>query len=176
MSPIHKYGIVLRLIEQDDAEFILKLRTDPVLNQYLSYTKPNVSDQIRWIKNYKNKEELGLEYYFIVQDQEENKFGTIRLYNFDEKSFELGSWLFLKNSPFAMAVKAHFIGFEIGFEILNIDHCKTEVRKKNISVIRYMDNFNPIIIHEDNLNVNFLLSKENFYKRKHELTIFRMHQ
>ena len=98
------------------------------------------------------------------------------MYNYDEKSFELGSWLFLKNSPFAMAVKAHFIGFEIGFEILNIDHCKTEVRKKNISVIRYMDNFNPIIIHEDNLNVNFLLSKENFYKRKHELTIFRMHQ
>ncbi len=112
---INKYGIILRAVEVDDAEFILSLRTDSSLNQFISYTNPNLEDQVKWIENYKIREKSGIEYYFIVQDSEENKFGTIRIYDFDEKSFEIGSWLFRTNSPLGMAVKAHFIGFEKSF-------------------------------------------------------------
>jgi len=172
MESIYRYGIILRTVELVDAAFILSLRTNPELNQYISNTLPDISSQINWIQKYKLKEKSGLEYYFVAQDQHGNKFGTIRLYNFDKTSFELGSWLFIKNSPFAMAVKAHFIGLEIGFEILKADYCKIEVRKKNKNVLSYVEDFKPAIVNEDDLNKYFSLSKENFYKRKSKLAIF----
>ena len=173
MKHISRYGIFLRSVEEADAEFIITLRTDPKLNKYISTTSPNIADQIKWIKNYKLKEKLGLEYYFIVHDMEGNKFGTIRIYNLEEKRLELGSWLFLKNSPFAMAVKAHFIGLETGFELLKAEYCKIEVRKKNIGVVRYVEDFKPKIINEDDLSFYFILSKENYYKRKNRLALFQ---
>ena len=172
MEPINRYGIILRLVEEEDAEFIFELRNNSGLNQFISYTSPKLIDQIRWIKEYKVREEAGQEYYFVTQDQQGNKYGTIRLYNLDEKSFEIGSWLFNNNSPIGMAVKAHFIGFETGFEVLNAEYCRFEIRKKNQGVLRYMHDFETTLINEDDLNYYYTLTKESFYKRRSQLSIF----
>jgi acetyltransferase-like isoleucine patch superfamily enzyme len=172
MKIINKYGIVLRAVEVNDAEFILSLRTDSTLNQFISYTNPNLEDQIKWIENYKIREKSGLEYYFTAEDTEGNKFGTIRIYDFDERSFEIGSWLFRTNSPLGMAVKAHFIGFETGFELLKADYCRFEIRKKNVGVLRYMNDFKTTKVGEDDLNYYFTLSKENFYARRNKISVF----
>ena len=172
MNIINKYGIILRPVEVDDAEFILSLRTDSNLNQFISYTNPRIDDQINWIENYKIREKSGLEYYYVAEDNEGNKFGTIRLYDFDEKSFEIGSWLFRTNSPLGMAVKAHFIGFETGFEVLKADYCRFEIRKKNLAVLRYMNDFKADKVGEDDLNYYFTLSKEKFYVRRNKISIF----
>jgi len=172
MNLIERYGIVLRLVELDDADFIFKLRTNTELNKFISYTSLDIADQIKWIQVYKCKEKRGLEYYFIVQDQSGNKYGTIRLYNFDGNSFEIGSWLFSNPSPIGMAVKAHFIGFETGFELFNVDYCKFEIRKDNKGVLRYMQDFKTTLVKEDDLNFYFTLTKENFLKRRSQLSIF----
>lgn len=172
MCQICKYGVALRFVETNDAEFILALRTDPKLSQFISMSSPNLSDQITWIKKYKERERAGLEFYFIAQDMYGKKYGTIRLYNFDERSFEIGSWLFLTNSPFGMAVKAHFLGIETGFEILKADYCRFEIRKGNIGVLNYMKDFKTNLISEDQENYYFTLSKEDFYLRKNKLAIF----
>ena len=169
---ISRYGICLRLVEEADAEFILTLRTNPLLNTYISYTSPNITDQIKWIQNYKIREAQDLEYYFVCEDIKGNKYGTIRLYDFDESGFEVGSWVFVPKSPLGIAVKAHIMGIETGFEYLNTDYCKITVRKKNTGVIRYIQDFNALIIREDDLDFYFLLSKENFYNRKNKLAIF----
>jgi acetyltransferase-like isoleucine patch superfamily enzyme len=172
MEPINRYGITLRLVEEKDAEFIFELRNNSGLNRFISYTSPKLNDQIKWIKDYKIREEAGLEYYFVAQDQLGNNYGTIRLYNLDEKSFEIGSWLFNNNSPIGMAVKAHFIGFETGFEILKAEYCRFEIRKKNQGVLRYMRDFETTLVNEDDLNYYFTLSKESFYKRRSQLSFF----
>lgn len=172
MKIVNKYGIILRLVEESDADFILKLRTDIALNRFISYTSPQRDDQLKWIQEYKLRENAGLEYYYIAQDQNGNKYGTIRIYNLDDKSFELGSWLFHTKSPIGMAVKAHFIGFEIGFELLKAEYCRFEIRKKNTGVLRYMQDFEKTLVKEDDLNYYFTLTKENFYKRRNQLSIF----
>jgi len=169
IKPIFKYGTIIRLLEIDDAEFILKLRSDPERNKFISYTSPNLHDQIKWIKNYKIREKQGLEYYFVGQDLNEIKYGTIRLCNFDEISFEIGSWVFLPNSPLGIAVKSHIIGIETGFELLNADYCRLTVRKKNTGVLRYLKTFKPITIKDDGLNFYLALSKQNFYDSKNKL-------
>jgi acetyltransferase-like isoleucine patch superfamily enzyme len=176
MKTISRYGIVLRLVEEDDAKFILNLRIDQKLKQFISDTSPDLADQIKWIQDYKIREQEKLEYYFIAEDHIGNKYGTIRLYNLDEKSFELGSWLFSCNSPLGMAVKAHFIGFETGFEILKADYCKFEIRKKNTAVIRYMQDFITTKVNEDDLNYYYTLSKENFYIRRNKVSFLKSKQ
>jgi len=40
----------IKLIEEEDADFIVKLRNNPKLNRYLNPTSSNVVDQIKWIK------------------------------------------------------------------------------------------------------------------------------
>lgn len=172
MEPDNKYGIILRLVEEEDAEFILKLRCNNLLNKFISSTSGDITDQINWIKNYKKRELAGLEFYFIAVDLEGKRYGTIRLYNFDEKSFEIGSWLFLPNSPLGMAVKAHFAAYEKGFKYLNADYCRFEIRKRNMSVLRYIKDFKTTLVNEDDLNYYFTLTKENFLIRRNQLSKF----
>lgn len=172
MKIISKYGIYLRLVEESDAEFILSLRTNPKLNAHISYTSPHISEQVKWIKEYKIKEFHGLEYYYIAHDQYGNKYGTIRLYNFDERSFELGSWVFMPNSPLGIAAKTHLIGLETGFEQLNAEYCRIAVRKNNVAVVRYIMGFKAIIVHEDDIDYYFNLSKESFYMHKPTMPFF----
>ncbi|KAF0238242.1 MAG: N-acetylglucosamine-1-phosphate [Prolixibacteraceae bacterium] len=172
MQRIEKYGIVLRVVKEEDAEFILKLRTDVKLSRFISHTVPDLEAQIKWIKKYKKREESGQEYYFIAEDKKGEKYGTIRIYNFDDNSFEIGSWLFLPKSPLGMAIKAQFIGFELGFERLKAEFCRLEVRKKNTAVLRYFQNFEKVMVREDELNYYFLLSKGNFFKRRGEIPFF----
>lgn len=176
MEVINRYGITLRLVEEEDAEFIFQLRTDSRLNKFISYTSPKIADQIKWLQYYKIRELEGLEYYYIAQDHIGNKYGTIRLYNFDDKSFEIGSWLFHSDAPIGMAVKAHFIGFETGFEVLKAEYCRFEIRKKNKAVLRYMHDFKTTLVNEDELNYYFTLSKENFYERRNKLPLFNKPQ
>lgn len=172
MKIISKYGIYLRLVEESDAEFILSLRTNPKLNAHISYTSPSLPEQVKWINEYKIKELHGLEYYYIAHDQYGNRYGTIRLYNFDERSFELGSWVFMPNSPLGIAAKAHLMGLEIGFDQLNADYCRIVVRKNNIAVVRYILGFNATIAFEDDIDYHFHLTKESFYTHKPTMPFF----
>lgn len=170
MSPISKCGIILRLVEENDAEFILSLRTNVQLNRYISTTSDDIADQKKWIKNYKIIEFAGLEFYFIAEDLNGNRYGTIRLYNFDENSFEIGSWLFLPKSPLGMAVKAQFIAIETGFKELKKEYCRLEIRKENEAVLRYMKGFKTTLVREDDLNYYYTLTEENFYFRKKKIS------
>lgn len=163
-----KYGFNLRLAELEDAKFILSLRTNPLLNQFLSATSDDLEKQIEWIRQYKQREKNNQEYYFVAEI-DGIKYGTTRLYNFDELSFEAGSWLFSKETPAGLAIKADIIGRRFGFEALNATYCKFKVRKENKSVIRYHMGYQPTLITEDELNYYFKLSRANFENHSEKL-------
>lgn len=172
MESINKYGIILRLITINDAEFIVRLWQNPLVKNFISQYIPTVDSQIEWIQNYKKREELGLDYYFIAQDYSYNSYGTVRLYNFDEISFELGSWIFMPHSPLGIAVKTHIIGMETGFKLSNGEYCKVTVRKGNHNVLKYLDNFKPIMLKQEGENIYLMLTKESFYNFKNRLSLF----
>ena len=46
----------LRLVGEEDAEFICSLRNDEKLNTYISKSTADINAQKKWIRNYKNKE------------------------------------------------------------------------------------------------------------------------
>ena len=51
---LDRYGIHVRLVREEDAEFIVKLRTDPQHARFLGHTDNNVSKQVEWMREYKN--------------------------------------------------------------------------------------------------------------------------
>ena len=62
---IEKYGLVARFVKEDDAAFIVQLRTDPILSRFLHATDSSVEKQKEWIHSYKERESRGEDYYFI---------------------------------------------------------------------------------------------------------------
>jgi RimJ/RimL family protein N-acetyltransferase len=159
-------GVLLRLIEKNDAQFIVNLRSDQRLGQNLSPTSSKVEDQITWIKDYKKREAEKKEYYFIIEDSNKKHWGTIRLYNFDENSFTIGSWICLPNNKDKIAIKAWLLCVEFGFEQLNFDVLLFDVRKKNTSVLYYAKLYHPKLVSEDDLNCFFMLEKAAFYENR----------
>jgi len=157
-----KYGIILRLAKISDAKFILELRTDPKLKKYISYTDNNISKQVNWLKNYKKRELERKEYYFIIENNKKERFGTYRIYNMESNSFTIGSWLCRSNSPPNVAIKADILCKEFGFYQLNRQICKFDIRKGNKKVIAYHKMFNPDLIDENEWNFYYKLDRKNY--------------
>lgn len=163
-----KYNIVLELVTEKDAQFIIGLRSGK-RSTHISYTEPDILKQISWIKQYKIREQNNLEYYFIVKDLDGKKWGTTRLYNFNNDKFEVGSWVFLEDSPVGIAIKGDIITREIAFEQLGFESCKFDVRKENKTVLKYHCGYKPLLVAEDGLNFYFELNKQDFYKQRDKL-------
>jgi RimJ/RimL family protein N-acetyltransferase len=167
MNKIYLFDkIYQRLVSEEDASFIFELRTDKQLAKHLSVTNGTVQDQVDWIKNYKVREAIGLEYYFITENEDGEKFGLNRIYNMKDNTFELGSWLFKKDAPSGISILSDIATREYGFNILNLTKMVFEVRRENKSVIKYHHLFLPSLVREDELNYYYSLSKDKFNSQK----------
>jgi len=63
MENLSARTIYFRLINENDAEFICSLRSDPYLNAYLSKSDNRISVQEEWIRKYKSREQKKQEFY-----------------------------------------------------------------------------------------------------------------
>ena len=144
MENYKKYDIELSLVTEEDAQFILDLRTDASKSRFISKTDYNIDVQKNWIKEYKKREKVGVEFYFIAIDNTGQKFATYRLYNFDpiKNEIEIGSFISKPNYTNASnIVKLDILIKEYAFEVLGVTNVNFEVRKKNISVQNYHKKF-----------------------------------
>lgn len=166
---ISKY--VIRLIEEEDAEFIVGLRNNPKLNRHLNSTSLKVEDQIKWILEYKIREENLEEFYFIIL---ENGFkrGLYRLYKINNVSFTIGSWLFdscdNRNLPIMVDLKMA----DLGFYNLHKNVMLYDVRRGNKKVIRYHSLKSPLQYSEDELNNYYLITSSNWEIAKKNVISF----
>ena len=115
-----KYGIIFRFVNEADAEFIIRLRTDPKLTRFIHDTDSDIDKQKEWIRNYKIRESAGTEYYFVVNCQN-NPVGLIRIYNIHEKVFTVGSIIMGPEAPIHCALAATIMAKEIAFKILDLE-------------------------------------------------------
>ncbi|MDD2576562.1 MAG: hypothetical protein PHV76_03565 [Bacteroidales bacterium] len=167
-----KYGINFRFVTEEDASFIIKLRTDDTLSRYIHSTPNDVNKQIDWIREYKKKERLGLEYYFVFY-KDGMPFGVNRLYHMSEKGkFTSGSWICLPDAKIEDVVASSLIPRIIAFEMLNkeIEFGVEGCHEDNKKVIK----FNKMIglkikgyrMEGNNKFYTFNLLKEDFYTNK----------
>ena len=117
---LDKYGLHVRFVNSSDAEFILSLRTDPVKSRYIGMTDESVNTQIKWIKDYKEREKQGIDYYFFYE-YEGKPAGVNRIYNIKENHFVHGSWVFSDKLPPFCSLAAALIAREIAYDTLGLE-------------------------------------------------------
>ena len=164
-------SIEIRLVETEDAPFIVELRNDPRLGRYLSKTSSSITEQEKWIIDYKEREALKEEFYFLISENG-IKRGLYRLYNINKYSFTIGSWLFAKCEILNLPIFIDIIISDFGFDVLNIPILLFDVRKENKKVIHYHLLKRPLIYYEDNLNLYCLLKREKWEDTKGRVAHF----
>ena len=166
---IVKYGLHVRLVREEDAEFIVRLRTDERLGRYIHATSNDVEKQQEWIKAYKQREAGGSEYYFIFETGAGNPLGVYRLYEISEQYFTSGSWIFLPDSPMGASMIAFIIAREIAWDIVPDAINLYDIKKANKSVLLFTSTFTPKVIRETVDTFYFENTKEDFNNHKDQV-------
>jgi RimJ/RimL family protein N-acetyltransferase len=120
----------LRPVRDEDAAFIVGLRSDPELGRYLHPTSPNVADQLAWLARY--YERPG-DYYFVIERLATGApEGLIGVYDIEAGQAEWGRWL-LKPGSLA-AVESAALVYRCAFELLQLDavYCRTVAANERV--------------------------------------------
>ena len=159
-----RYGIHVRNVDLNDAEFLFNLRSDKYLTRFISQFEGSLEDQKEWIRKYKEREDAGTEWYFMFLYNGERQ-GVARLYKIEQDHFTQGSWLFKPDAIAGCSILGNIISSEIGFELPNKEYELTDARKGN-RTHRWVKTFNPEFLYETDLDIFYKITKENFNKAK----------
>jgi RimJ/RimL family protein N-acetyltransferase len=157
--------IFLRLADISDATFIHSLRVDKKYNKYLSTVDDDISKQKEWLLTYKIRENLGIEYYYIIHRNSDSlPIGTVRIYDFigDKDSFCWGSWILNENKPRYAALECALMIYEYAFYELGFKRCHMDIRKQNTKVIDFHKRFGVKIIGETEADYLGTYYREDF--------------
>lgn len=168
---LDRYGLHCRLVNGDDAEFILKLRTNEHLSRFIHPTENNLEMQIDYIRAYKERELQGIDYYFMFF-LDDKPVGVNRLYHITEKEFTFGSWVFEEGLPYWVSCAGAIIAREFGFEVLNkereVDIEGTHEDNKGVIMFSRMlgMDFNGERMDDKGRYLTGYMLKESFEKNK----------
>jgi hypothetical protein len=159
-----KYGLLFRFVEESDAEFIVRLRTQPEKAQFLHAVSVDVEKQKEWIYKYKEREKAEQEFYFICEKDGE-PISLFRLYNRTENTITGGSWIMKNGVDSTILFQIDLFELDYVFEQLKMKKKLIDVRKNNKKVVKYHKNFHKII-SEDDLNVYMEMDHELYLRKK----------
>ena len=164
-----RYGLCYRFVREEDAELIVRLRTDPKLGRFINSTDGDVEKQREWIREYKKREAAGTDFYFIFGLADGTMLGVSRVYGVTETSFETGSWVFDPDAPYGAAFLGDLICHEIAYELFPEKVNLHDIKKDNANVLRYASLFNPKLIGETEDSFRFENNKIDFYLAEEKL-------
>jgi RimJ/RimL family protein N-acetyltransferase len=168
--------ISFRLANVSDAEFILNLRLNAQKNRYLSPVNNSLDSQKAWLKSYKKRERAGNEFYYIIQDRDNDNLGVVRIYDFKNDSFCWGSWILCDHAPSYAAIESALLIYEIAFYELGFSNSHFDVRKDNNRVLNFHKKFGASPIRDDGLNCYLTISKKTYEKTRQRYRKFLREQ
>jgi len=163
--------IYLRLIQEEDVDFLLSLRLNQQLSKYLNPIDDNKQKQLDWLKGYKQRETNGTDYYFVIVDKDIGDIGLIRVYNINyaDSTFTWGSWVIKdENRPQYAAIESLLLVYEFAFNELGLTIAKFDVRNDNSHVIKFYNRFGADFVYKDELNNYFELTKVRYTQLKYD--------
>lgn len=130
--------LVMRNAAIVDAAFILSLRTNQQKSRHLSRVSDDLAKQEEWLRAYgENRTEA----YFIIEDLNGNRLGTVRLYDAQVDSFCWGSWILVDGAPTTAAIESALIVYTYALDVLSFDHSHFQVQKANERVWKFHERF-----------------------------------
>jgi len=159
---LNKYGIHCRLVNESDSGFIVRLRADEKRGRYIHHTDQDIDKQILWIRDYKEREARGEEYYFIY-DINGVPFGVNRIYSIEDNHCTEGSWVCLPIEDSSKVIASSLIIRDIIFESLGFDYDVFDVRLDNKKVRTFHRISGAKLIGKTEIDALYKLSKEDYF-------------
>lgn len=157
---IDMYGLHTRLVNENDVDFILMLRTNKELTKNIHSTDNDREAQIEWIRNYKKREEEGRDYYFIFY-KDDVPVALNRIYNIYSIYATPGSWIIdPHHSSFELALATSLINGYIMFHLLGVEISVYDVRKKNKQVVKFHKLMGAKIFTESDIDYFFYKNRK----------------
>ena len=161
----HMFGLDARLVREEDAEFILSLRTDKELTKNIHSTDNDISKHLKWFVEYKKREKEGRDYYFIYF-KDGKPIGLNRTYNIYEYYGTPGSWLCCRDNDPNVSLATYFFAREIQFQYLGLDLLVYDVRKANKKVWKMHKLLGAQQVGESEIDYYFVMNKDVYYSRR----------
>jgi hypothetical protein len=141
------YGnkLVFRDTTENDADFILGLRTHSQKSRYISQTSNDIKDQRQWLRNYQQSDDQA---YFIVSSLSGDALGTVRLYDALENSFCWGSWIMRDGAPHFAAIESALMVYSYAIDYLGFSSARIDVRVGNKRQWQFHERFGSKRISE----------------------------
>jgi hypothetical protein len=165
---LERYGVQVRLANEGDAEFILSLRTNEKLSRFLHSTDNDVEKQRQWMRNYKLREAMGEDYYFIYYYQGQ-PFALNRIYDIKTDRATGGSWISKPGTDLEQSIASVMIERDILFDVLGLDFDAFDVRKGNKKVQKLHAMFGAVKVGESDLDYYYELPKEVYHVHRDEI-------
>ena len=113
---MEKYGLKVRLVTENDTDYIMNLRTNEELSKFIHKTDNDVQKHLEWFKKYKQRESEARDYYFIYY-KDDKPVGLNRIYNIYEYYGTIGSWLCSPSNEVEVSMATHLLLHDIIFEV-----------------------------------------------------------
>lgn len=124
---------------EDDADFTLSLRQDPVLTKYLPRLDITLQQQKEWIRKQRATEG---DYFFVVRTLENQPIGTVSIYDIKGYSSESGRLALIGNACENM--EASLLLFHFAFDIIGLKEVKGYILDGNKRAERFNRQFGCI--------------------------------
>lgn len=165
---LNSLGLSVRLVNEDDADFILSLRTDVHLARFIHQTDDNLDKQVEWIRQYKKREREGREYYFIYSNNKQ-PVGLNRIYNIYDYYGTIGSWICSPENDTEISLATYILMFDLMFDYIKLDITIFDVRKENKHVWKLHKMLGAKIVGESDIDYYFILNKVTYYKNRENI-------
>jgi len=163
-----RFGIITRLVQVSDAEFIYRLRSDKYLTRHIHPFDGTLEDQIQWINGYKEREQQGKEFYFIYE-KKGKPFGVNRIYSIEDNHGTTGSWICIPGSSPIDVLATSIILYDLCFDELQFEKVFYDTRKDNTSALKVNRALGGVYLYEKNEDLYFELLPENYHSVRDRL-------
>ncbi|NND00942.1 MAG: GNAT family N-acetyltransferase [Gammaproteobacteria bacterium] len=162
---IEGHAFRLRPVRDEDAEFIVGLRCNPVLNQFLHTTSNSIDDQLRWLHEYYQRAN---DYYFIIENSSTTEAeGVIGLYSVNnaDQDGEWGRWILASGS--LASVESAWLIYRFAMDELGLQtvYCRTVA--DNQKVVSFHDSCG--VSNRKSLSKHLFLNGEQVDAIEHRL-------
>lgn len=169
----------LRIASEYDAEFILELRLNPLLNKFIGKTDPSIEKQRDWIKHSFENER---DFHFIIEDKNAVPTGTIAIYdiNYENSTAEWGRWITKINTPITISIESAILLLHFGFKKLHLKSLHGGANNQNWQVVNFHKSYANVVAMDEthtwftfeDTNLKTLAKKyKNFHNIGEELNI-----
>lgn len=120
--------VLLRSVNEEDAEVTFRMRSDPEKSRYIHAAKGTVENQREFIR--KQMATLG-DYLFIIEDLDGNPLGMKGLYHLDNEKKEIESGRFIGYGSQIQNMEALLLSLDFAFETLHVNRINMAALETN---------------------------------------------